>query len=65
MFFPGMGLGPGFSFSVGGPFGTLVPRLTCEGSADLSLDNYNVFRSGSAWRSGKNCKYEGRELNEK
>ena len=24
---------------------------------------YSVFRSGSAWRSGKSCKYEGGELN--
>ena len=63
VFFPRVGSGPGFSFSVGGPFGTLVPRLTCEGSADLSLGNYSVFGSGGVWRSGKSCKYEGGELN--
>ena len=33
------------------------------GWADLFLVFYSVFRSGSAWRSGKSCKYEGGELN--
>ena len=33
------------------------------GSADLFLAFHSVFRSGSAWRSGKSCKYEGGELN--
>ena len=60
---PGMGAGPGFSFSVGGPFGTLVPQALCEGSADLSLDNYSVLRVWGCWRSGKSCKYKGGGLN--
>ena len=43
----------------------IYSRITKERlwAADFFLVFYSVFRSGSAWRSGKSCKYEGRELN--
>ena len=46
--FPGMGAGPGFSFSVGGPFGTLVPWTSRRGASK------SCFRLGMALALRKN-----------
>ena len=58
LYFPGMGLGPGFSFSWR-PFRALYPRGFVVGSADLFLEFYSFLGSGRACGSRKSCKFDG------
>ena len=48
VFVPGIGVGPGISLGVGGPFGPSVTQTFEMGSADLFFEIYNARKGHEA-----------------